>query len=125
MTEIVPQGNNRPERRPRTRAEKHELRVAELRADVAHINARTVAEVELIRAAGRAQLHLERARFTRMLTREVAEQYEAMHHEIARIQQRNPDDLGLALGLAEILDDGQQAMRSVIHDHIRDGRRLS
>ncbi|WP_101390363.1 hypothetical protein [Streptomyces sp. TLI_146] len=99
--------------------------MAELRADVAHINARTAAEVALIRAAGRAQLHLERARFTRMLTREVAEQYEAMHHEIARIQERNPDDLGLALGLAEILDDGQQAMRSVIHDHIRDGGRLS
>ncbi|GGS25756.1 hypothetical protein Snoj_04220 [Streptomyces nojiriensis] len=122
---IVPLGNNRPERRPRTRAEKHELRVAELRADVAHINAQTAAEVELIRAAGRAQLHLERARFTRTLTGEVAEQYEALHREIARIQQSNPDDLGLALGLAEILDEGRQALRSVIQDHVRDGRRLS
>jgi hypothetical protein len=113
-----------PEPRPtwRTRVERQRIRDAWTTAECAKIQAVGNAEADIIAAAGRAQLHANRARYTAALTVATGEEFKGMHRDMARLRATDPSDEVLAQALAEILYTGFEVLKSHLEDHRRDGR---
>lgn len=123
-SDLTRRGNSEPERWWRTRAERTALRNARLKAELDDIETMSDVERARIRAAGRAQLHRERLRYTAVLTDEAAEQYEQTHDDIRRKMDGRPADQMLNIGLAAILGVSLEAFKGEIEEHRRDGREL-
>ncbi|MER6284453.1 hypothetical protein [Streptomyces sviceus] len=124
MSELIRRGASDPETRPkwRRRVDRQRAQDAWTEAEVQKIETVARAECDRITAAGRAQLHADRARYTEALTVHVGLQFVDLHDDMARLRMTNPEDPVLSRALAEIEAVGFGVLKSHLRDHERDGR---